>query len=433
MVPDNQEDARPDRWNTRLFFIANMCAVFGAAFWCFFNFLTAEDSVVLFNRYNFLEDAPIYFFYAGYWSVFPQTIAFLVSEFNPAIQAVAYSLVALAVFMILLREIFKATHSGFLTVAVAVLATVFMPFMLFNLTYTFWPGLVILGLVGLRAGDQKKGLSFTDVLICIPGLTGSPLGFLFFPLFAYLVYRDRSAFTGLVFITAVASFFVLVEQDGKRSSIFDIIQNGMERLTLIIQSPLEYLINTTKIGALVMSTLGTFSVLLVIVVGVTWMVQRKPGVLHVMLYMACSLLSVFAAVGSAGLPLSGRYWLPIIICAVVLIGKFIMVPRYRTVRRLAEPVLAVVLCVGMLGSSALRVQSWGGPSLSVQEWSAMISSPDNVTSVRRVWHENFDWAIGAGQGSVSYDECVGIWEHPTVFESFGFRIYCGNGVFGARG
>lgn len=423
-------DTSTSHLNVTYYRLAIFCSVFAAVFWCYFNFLTAEDSLVLFNRYNFLEGAPVFFYYAGYWSLFPQSIAFLVSDLNPAIQAIAYSFTALSIFLVLLREVFRASHSGLAVISVAVLTAVFAPFMLFNLTYTFWPGLAILGLVGLRASYQKESLSFTDILICLPGLAGSPLGLLFLPLFVWAAFRKRSMHIFAIAVLALLSFLVLVERDGgHRASPEDIILRATDQIFQILSDQLNSLINTSSPNNLVMSVLGVLSVLFTAALGLCWLFRFRKERGAVLLYMVGSLATVAAAAGTAGFPLSGRYWYPIIICSAVLLGRFIMMPALRDVRRIAEPLLIVVLCGGFLSASALRVRSWGGPSFASQEWSVMLSPPDYLTALKRSWHEDAGWALGLGKGLISYEECAELWEHPSTSEAYGFRIYCGNGVF----
>lgn len=409
--------------------ISILCAIFGAAFWCFFNFLTAEDSLVLYNRYNYLEDAPTYFYYAGYWSLFPQTVGALVSGLAPGVQAAAYSLVALAVFVTLLREIARATGSGLTVVGISVLAVVFAPFMLFNLTYSFWPGLAVLGLVGLRASWQKEDITLFDILICLPGLAGSPLGVLFFPLFAWAAFVRKSIRSAAIGALTLFSYLLLVDRSGSRSSLEDILLKSVESLSRVFSGQWDLLINTGNPGAIVMSGLGVLSVIIVACLSLLWILRPRQGGMALLLYGAGSLATVLAAVGAVDLPLSGRYWFPIVICATCLLGRFLASPALCAVRRIGEPILVLVLCVGMLGASALRVQSWGGMSNTVEEWSAFTAGTEPFAGLRRNWHVDDRWAIGLGTGRIPYAQCDGAWELPDAAAHYGFRIYCGRGVF----
>lgn len=418
------------RMNTVCLWLAVSCSTLGAIFWCYFNFLTAEDSIVLFNRYNFLEGAPIYFYYAGYWSLLPQTVAFLVSNFDPEIQAVAYSAVALSIFLFLLREVFLASHSGLVTLCLAVLTATFAPFMLYNLTYSFWPGLAILGLVGLRANYQRKSPSFIDVFLCVPGLAGSPLGLLFLPLFVWTAYTKRSLHITAIAILALLSFLVLVERDGgHRSNPLDIVVRSTDQIFQVLSGQVGVLINTSGPGNLVMSILGVLSVLFVTVLAIYWLVRFRAERDAVLLYAAGSLATVLAATGASELPLSDRYWFPIIVCAFVLLGHFVEAAAVQRVRRIADPLVITILCGGLIASSALRAQSWGGLSFANHEWSQLLDPPYHLTALKRSWHEDAAWALGLGKGTISYEECAGLWEHPSSSEVFGFRVYCGNGVF----
>jgi hypothetical protein len=301
--------------------------------------------------------------------------------------------------------------------------------MLFNLTYTFWPGLAILGLVGLRASYQNNCLSLTDMLVCIPGLTGSPLGVLFFPLFAWVAYTKKSWRAATIAAATLLSYIFLVERDGRRSNLEDMLLRSAESISQAVSGQIEYLINTSSPGSLVMSVLGVLSVLLVISLGIYWIVRKRWDQASVLFYMLGSLATVVAAAGSVDLPLSARYWFPIVICATVLLGRFFIAPALSGGRNIVEPVLVVSLCICMLGASALRVHSWGGVSYAIQEWSKMVVHPDHLIGLQRSWHSDPSWAIGLGEGSIPYEECAGLWEHPSALESYGFRVYCGNGVF----
>ena len=404
-------------------------SILAAMFWCYFNFLTAEDSLVLFNRYNFLSDAPIYFYYAGYWSSFPQTIAYLVSNLNPAVQAIAYSIVSLGIFLILLREIFRATNSGVAVLTIVTVTSIFAPFMIFNLTYTFWPGLAVLGLIGLRANYQADELSFTDFLLCFPGLLGSPLGLLFFPLFTLAALQRRSWRSAVIASSTVLSYVILVERDGHRSSETGIVESTIDNLSQIFSGQFNLLFNTSDLGGLVMSGIGVLSVCITLIVGLICLVHFTKDLSAVLLYVVGSLATVAAALGAADLPLSGRYWFPIIICASILTGTIVMQQRFSVLRHFVEPVLILVFCGIFLSSSALRIQTWGGLSSAAKEWSLMFWSPDQLSALKRSWHADDMWAIGLGTGQLFYQDCAGLWEHPTSKGDYGFRVYCGESVF----
>lgn len=406
--------------------LAGLCA----AFWCFFNFLTAEDAVVLFNRYNFLEGAPTYFYYAGYASIYPQSVAFAVSGLNPAVQAMLYTLVSFTVFFLLLREVFLATGSGLTTVAVVAICGALTPFMVYNLTFNFWTALAVLGLVGLRASRQQGGLSLSDLLICLPGLAGSPLGIAFLPLFGWVAVTTRSLFAALVCLIILAVFFGLVEPGGGRGDSSGLLSNIVSNVLLIVGQPQSYLLNFTSPGTLGMSVLGSVSFVCALVASGWVLLRWRLAGLPRALYIAGSLLTLVAAVGAAGVPLAGRYWFPIVICALTVMGSIYMRPTLQRVRGFLEITVAVALCVGLLGSLGLRYNKWGGSvQPALQEWQIMLNPPKTLTAITRSWHDSTRWTIGAGQGSVPYDACGDFWEHPNSKARYGFRIYCGAGVF----
>lgn len=162
------------------FHISVGLAVSACIFWTYFNFLSSGDSHVFFNRFNHLSDSPIFFYYAGYSSAFPQFVAFSLSWLPAVLQAILYSAVTVFVFCILLREVFLLTSSGLAVVFIATFCSVIFDPAIYTLLYSLWPGLVIVGLVGFRKAMHRTSLGWRDVFFCMPGLLGSPLAIVFF-------------------------------------------------------------------------------------------------------------------------------------------------------------------------------------------------------------------------------------------------------------
>lgn len=419
-----------DRVQSVLYLAALWLAGLAAIFWCFLNFLTAEDSVVLFNRFNFLTDAPVFFYYAGYTSTFPQVTAFLLSFLNPVAQAILYSLVALGVFLLLLREVFVATRSGLLVILLTAICAVFHPFVIYNLTFSFWPGLAILGLVGLRAHVSRRALRARDILICLPGLAGSPLAIAFLPSFAWAAFRTRSPYAVLLSLATLASFVALTEHGGTRAEGGGLLSSFVANAGLALQAPLQYLVNAGSPGDLAISVLGAVSLPVTIVAGVWALFSRKAAGVPVALYALGAVLVVFAAFAATSVPLAGRYWFPAVVSAIVLVGLMAPLPARSQAGKVVASALAGLLCVAVLASFWARAERWGAAATGLQEWRLLADAGQAPTAIIRHWHGDSGlWAVGAGRGALPYADCAGLTEHPESVAQFGFRIHCGRAVF----
>lgn len=419
-----------DSIQSRVYAGAHLLAILAAGFWCFLNFLTAEDAVVLFNRFNFLTDAPVFFYYAGYSSAFPQLTAFLLSSLNPAAQAVLYSLVALGVFLLLLREVFLATRSGLLVLLLIAVCAVFHPFVIYNLTFSFWPGLAILGLVGLRTHASRQALTVRDVLICLPGLAGSPLAIAFFPSFAWAAFRTRSPVAVGLCLATLASFAALTEHGGTRAEGGGLLSSFFANVGLALQAPARFLVNTGSPGDLAISVLGALSLPVIIVIGLGALFSRRAEGVSVALYALGSALVIAAAFAATSVPLAGRYWFPAVVSAIVLAGLVLPALARTGAGRAVTVALAALVSAAVLASFWARGDRWGAAVTGLQEWQQLTDARPEPTAIVRHWHgDGGFWAVGAGRGALPYADCAGLTEHPDSAAQFGFRIHCGRAVF----
>ena len=76
----------------------------------FFNFFDVEDSYLYFSRVNYL-DGPIFVYYNGHIQFLSQLLAYLLSSMSPLIQAVTYTIFALASLMFMITLLFKLINN----------------------------------------------------------------------------------------------------------------------------------------------------------------------------------------------------------------------------------------------------------------------------------------------------------------------------------
>lgn len=413
----------------RLFFACSMVLVFlFAAFWTAFNFLPAEDSFVLFNRSNHLEGAPVFFYYAGYMSLFPQFFSYIFSFFGQIYQPILFSALSAVVFCVFLWQLFSIVRSGFILVFIVVVCGVFYPSGIYSLTSTLWSGLVILGLVGLRSEiERKSNITWRQAIICIPGLLGSPLAVVFFPLYAWIFYRTRSLTAFFIGCGTILSYVVLIDHGGYRVDSLSLIDTFSHNVMAMFQTPMALLSDLSAFRRFTMSALGLLSFLVIAVLGLNVARKTQGGGVAILLYLAGSLSVTVIAFVTSLHPMEARYWFPTVVCGLVVAGLFLRgsdQPRYV---QQGQYIVVLVLIVGVVLSSTLRMQKWGGRSSVANEWKILAENDTRNGAILRRWHSSggIQWSIGVGRYALSFSDCAERYEHPASVERFDFRIYCG--------
>jgi len=264
-----------DKPQIKFFHASVTLAILACVFWTYFNFLAAEDAYVLFNRFNHLSDAPVFFYYAGYSSVFPQLVAFSLSYLPKILQAVLYSTIAFFIFYTLLREVFLFTYSGLAVVFISAFCSVIYPAAIYNLTSSFWPGLIILGLIGLRKILHEVCLDWRDVFFCLPGLLGSPLAIVFFPLYLWIFIERRDASSGIIAVGALVSYPLLTNHSGSRGEAEGLLISLVDNTSKIIMSPLTHVFSINSINDFLMSVVGAISIAVIFIFGVLLLFRTK--------------------------------------------------------------------------------------------------------------------------------------------------------------
>lgn len=416
-----------EKLQNTFFIISIGLAVSACIFWAYFNFLAAEDANVLFNRFNHLSGAPVFFYYAGYSSAFPQFVAFSLSWLPATLQAILYSVVAFLVFYVLLREVFLLTSSGFLVVFTSAFCAVIYPAAIYNLTSSFWPGLIIVGLIGLRKSIQRTSISWRDVIYCIPGLLGSPLAIVFFPLYLWIFNLRRDAPSAVILAMSLASYPLLANHSGSRGEPGGLLSSLAENAEKMLISPLNYGINRESIGDFLMSLAGISSIAVTLFISAFVMLRAKDSIERVAFafFLIGSFATLAISVAASSLPLQGRYWFPLIVAAACVSFYCFSFGTGNAIRRLQILVVSVA-ALATVGTFVYRGQSWGGLQAGWSEWMLLASPSPSTTAIIRDRHNDGGrWAIGIGNFDMKYSECLEFREHPFSQELFGFRIHCG--------
>jgi len=417
-----------EKLQNTFFHISVGLAISACLFWTYFNFLAAEDANVLFNRFNHLSEAPIFFYYAGYSSAFPQFVAFSFSWLPTALQALLYSAVALFVFYVLLREIFLLTSSGLAAVFTVACCAVIYPAAIYNLTSSFWPGLAIVGLIGLRKSIYCAPFIWRDVFYCIPGLLGSPLAIVFFPLYFWIFASRRCAPSAVIAALALASYPLLANHSGSRGEPGGLLTSLVDNTSKMVMSPLNYGVNMASFGDLVMSILGLVSIAMIFSIGFILLFRMKgsTGKIAFSLFLIGSFATLGISIAASSVPLQGRYWFPVVVAAISVSFYYILSLGINNALRRMQILMVAMTALATVGTFAYRGQSWGGVQAGWSDWRLLASQAPSTTAIIRERHNDGGrWAIGTGNFEMTYSECAGAREHPFSQESFGFRIYCG--------
>lgn len=331
-------------------------------------------------------------------------------------------------FCALLREIFLFTSSGLAAVFTSAFCAVIYPAAIYNLTSSFWPGLALVGLIGLRKSIQRTPFTWRDVLFCVPGALGSPLAIVFLPLYAWTFLSRRNAPSTVISAMALASYPLLANHSSSRGAPGGLLTSLTDNTSKIIVSPFAFGINNDSIGDFAMSALGIFSIATILTIGIIliFKLKKTSDRIAFFLFLIGSLATVLISVAASSVPLQGRYWFPAIVAAVsITFYYFLSLGTHSALRRMQMLVAAMTVLV-TAGTFAHRGQSWGGLQAGWRDWMLLASEAPSTTAIIRERHNDGGrWAIGIGNFDMNYAECSGSLQHPFSQESFGFRIHCG--------
>lgn len=403
----------------RALFASLTLSFFLFGFWSMFNFLAAEDAVVLFNRTNHLS-GPVFVYYAGYISAFPQLIAHIASALPPILQALVYGCVALAIWCLTIVYIVRVTGNGYVALLLTALCGVAFAGPIYNLTTSFWTGLVLGGLIGLAALLEDRPLRNFELLLLIPGAFGSPLGLCLLPLFLslYLRFRDWRSLVAVAF--SVASYALLADHSGARADEGSLVLQFVSNVSRIAVDPKSQLLNTSSPGNFAMGVVGLASLILLVGHAVYLLAIRSKTAFPVLAFLAYTLATFFVCLAASEIPLQGRYWFPLIVACAV---SFAMLTSSIAPRLLAVPSLLSVIAV--LVVSVVRFFDWGGPPVS--EVRALWHGHSVNSVITRERHNDGGrWAIGFGNYGLNPNDCVNGREHKYSQAEYGFRTYCGH-------
>lgn len=173
------------------------------------HFMMAEDATVLFNHYNGISDAAPLFHYQGYVSVPQQILALAFSEFPKVLQPVLYSSAVTAIWLVLVLCARKYWNAAPVVAILALFLFYSDPIYFSNLTYSLWPSLICLALIGagMAAGNEELPWWLAGVAVCLAW--ASPLSICAAIPLAVAAYLRRDLRLTLVAISTVAAFLFL--------------------------------------------------------------------------------------------------------------------------------------------------------------------------------------------------------------------------------
>lgn len=408
----------------RAFHLANVISII-AAFLAFLQFfLNVEDGAVLFHRANY-STLTVPFYYAGYISLYPQVISYTLQIFSPFIQASIYSVVSLSIWILLIYKMKRIGVPGYLILVFCSYFIVFDGIYLYNLTFSFWPGLMVIGIAISIAINEDRPLKPHEVLVAAVLSTGSPLSILFSPSALFLAVKfPKSIASWCLFFFLLIFPLSLVDWGSDRAlsmetlhpstSLMSFIQNithyfpiGGERLTLSPPRIAQY-----ASSALVFIVLIRFFV--------RTLLNRKivhPELFFLTLGVAGALaLSII----NVGLPLSSRYFFPPLVFGVVLAGQYFG----KKIEKIGTNLSLAIFFLAALHAGIDFKNNWGSV---IPNFGALLTFGDNAEPVlidrSSRWGDQSSWNVlllGKGHDPA---ECTG--EGFDDLFQFGARIYCG--------
>ena len=204
-----------------------------AAFGLWSKFFIAEDGWVLFHRSNYTDLDPI-FFYNGYISLYPQIVAYLAAHLHVALQVFLYSAVSFFVWLCFVFYLLRVTESKWLILLLICFFCMTGTIYTHNLTYSAWPALGSIGLIGIDCLRSSRKLSMVEFLLIIIFASSSPLSFLMLPLYLALLVRNPNKTINILIIAALSLLFIFLrDATGPRSDNLKLISNLTKNLMLL--------------------------------------------------------------------------------------------------------------------------------------------------------------------------------------------------------
>lgn len=191
------------------------------------NFLFVEDSVVYFNRSNYLS-ANMFFYYNGHIQIFPQLISFLVSYFSPVLQVIFYSLYSFTCFIFFIYILNKLVADKKVLFLFVCYICSFFTVLIYNLANTNWTGLLITALYPILIFRSNNNISIIQFLILLFFSLSNLLSILTIPIYLFCFYLSKFKDIKIIFIIFWIIFFsfAMINFSSDRSDLLQNLNNN---------------------------------------------------------------------------------------------------------------------------------------------------------------------------------------------------------------
>lgn len=393
----------------------------------YFQPLWVEDTTVLFHRANYTE-FPVFFHYAGYISGHPQLIAQLVTGFEPFTQAFIYSLSALGIWILMLTYLVASGCNNLVTSAFLGYIFVFDNLYIYNLTYSLWPSVAIIGLVSLVALQNNRGyFSYEIALVTLLSLA-SPLSLFFAPLTFMVAWRFSKSFVCYIpFVACLSSYFILKDSEG--AQLVSILAQFYERLSYLIDHPsLYFKISGARLPISPPNVFRSASLAGTIFFIFLYVIPKFRQRYRNYILFAIGASTIFA-ISTIRVPpgevLRARYYFPVIIFSICFVSRFQITEKLLQLPRLwngafSLSILSVALFIGVFEKSRSQESQSEFVELSSFRW----QYKDSVLIQRSGPFNKSDWTVALGNFSFTESQCSKEKPHD---DNFVFQIYCNSG------
>lgn len=304
-------------------------ALYIAATGLFTRFFYVEDAVALFHVFNY-SDATFPFYYAGYISLLPQTVAYLASNFSPVVQAFLYAAFPALLSIWMVRRLLLLDISPWIILSLLSYVALFDSTYFFNLSYSIWISLTIIGLIlcsWMREGYQIRASDAASIAFLS---LSSPLSIAMVPGFIVVaIKRGLSVNLACSALFVVASAFVLQEPGGSRTGASDVLTDLSNNLAVLMANPwLELTLRGTNLPISVEQLVEVSSLVCLMAIGCTFFASffshsrsilvSETAVLAPL--AAGGLACLIIGLGVASVPLGSRYYFVSIVCSTAFLS-----------------------------------------------------------------------------------------------------------------
>ncbi|SDJ14760.1 hypothetical protein [Lutimaribacter saemankumensis] len=410
-------------------FVVIACAFWMASFGFFFDFFRVEDANVLFNRSNY-TDLPPFFYYQGYASIPAQLVAHIVAGTLPVFQSFIYIFSALVIFCYMSVLLLRAT--GFSPFALLSIGVVFLfgRTFVYNLTYSLWPSAMVLSLFGYLALREDRGLKSNEATIACFLSLASPLS-LFSAIPIYVVaLKSRTVPSILAALASVLAYPILIEHGG-RGGAEQLISTLSSNFQIISQSPslifpvlLDGFAVERSFWAILFGATQSFALISTILIPLLYIAGFRCKPIEDLVPFAVGCLCIFVlAIASRNLgdrPPAFRYYFP----SVIFFGAVLAQVKINFPQSILRLCGSVVLVFWTFETTSMMADRGLDNFFALTEFkynkSKLFGEGTAFFTINNYNRPRSQFYIALGNGTFSGDYCT---QYGRGLE-FDFQIFC---------